>query len=764
MTLEQLLDFFRNEPSFSKNITRWETIPAKPADFRDFPEDIHPRLITALRMKGIRQLYSHQLEAYREIRQGKNVVLVTPTASGKTLSYNLPVLNHILSNPEGRALYFFPTKALSQDQMKELHDLISLAEADIKTYTFDGDTPVSARKSIRRSGHIVITNPDMLHQGILPHHTIWMKLFENLKFVVIDEIHHYRGVFGSHLGNLVRRLKRIARFYGSEPQFICCSATIANPKELAEKIIEEPVTLIDRNGAPSGEKHFLFYNPPVVNRELGIRRSVINEVRRIATHLMETRVQFIVFARSRMRVEILTKYLKETARRLHIPEERVSGYRGGYLPHERRKIEQALKKGDILSVVSTNALELGIDIGQLDVSILAGYPGTVASAWQQAGRAGRRNTTSLTIMVASSSPMDQFVIEHPEYFLDKSPESGIVDPDNLLILMSHIKCAAFEIPFEENERFSPVGTKEILDYLADKRVLRPADGKYYWMSEIYPAEEVSLRSASPDNVVIVDHTADERVIGEVDLFGAQTLVHQEAIYMHETQQYHVDKLDWERKKAYVRQVNVDYYTDAITKTNIKVLTVDEEKPIRHVKLCYGEINVSSVTTGYKKIKFFTHENVGAGRVYLPEMEMATAAMWVEFEPDFIEMMNIPTVEMAGALQAAANVLRNIAPLFVMCDPGDIRTVPQVQSPFSHRPTIYIYDNYPGGIGLSYKLLSQPVPVIESCYQLIKECGCENGCPSCVGPFLEVGDRGKQLALVLLEGLLNRLKEADELKG
>ncbi|HFE64401.1 MAG TPA: DEAD/DEAH box helicase [Caldithrix sp.] len=761
MTLEQLIDFLKSDPRIARNITHWEEIPAREAHYSDFPATVHPKLFAALKLSGIQKPYSHQAEAFRAIQEGKNIVLVTPTASGKTLAYNLPVLNRVLSEPDSRAIYLFPTKALSQDQLKELHNLITLMEADIRTYTFDGDTPVSARKAIRRSGHIVITNPDMLHKGILPHHTIWTKLFENLRYVVIDEIHYYRGVVGSHLANLIRRLKRIARFYHSQPQFICCSATIANPAELAQKIIEEPVELIDKNGAPSGKKHFVFYNPPIVNRELGIRRSVVSEVRSLATHLLEAQVQFIVFARSRMRVEILTKYIKESARKLHIPLHRVSGYRGGYLPLERRKIEQGLKTGEILSVVSTNALELGIDIGQLDVSIMAGYPGTIASAWQQAGRAGRRTATSLTILVASSSPMDQFMIDHPEYFLQKSPESGIIDPNNLLILMNHIKCGAFEIPFEQQEKFGIDGTGEILDYLTEKNVLRATEGKYFWMSEIYPAEQVSLRSASPDNVVIIDKTEKERVVGEVDLFGAPMLVHKEAIYMHESEQYHVDLLDWERKKAYVRKVSVDYYTDAITKTNIKVLSVDEEKENPLIQLAYGEINVSTVTTGYKKIKFFTHENVGAGKVFLPELEMSTTAMWFEFTPAFVENQEISEAEMGGALQAVANVLRNIAPIFVMCDPGDIRAVPMLQAPFSHRPTIYFYDNYPGGVGLSWKIMNDPLPVLEAGLNLVRNCECESGCPSCVGPLLEVGERGKILARSLLKEMRRMVAAGSE---
>jgi DEAD/DEAH box helicase domain-containing protein len=392
----------------------------------------------------------------------------------------------------------------------------------------------------------------MLHQGILPHHTRWVKLFENLKFVVIDEIHHYRGVFGSNLSNVIRRLKRICNFYHSNPIFICCSATILNPKELAEKIIEEPFQLIDTNGAPRGEKHFIFYNPPVVNKELGIRRSVVKEAARIARRFLQHNIQSILFARSRLRVEILTTYLKEMMPRSRKPTGKIKGYRGGYLPLERREIEKGLRNGSILGVVSTNALELGIDIGQLDSCIMVGYPGTVASTWQQAGRAGRRADVSAAVLIASSAPIDQYIINHPEYFFGKPPESGIVNPNNLMILMNHVKCAAFELPFEVSEKFGIDATIEMLEYLEEKHVLHRQNGRFYWTSEVYPAQEVSLRSASPENFVIVDTTnPDPKVIGEIDLYTAPLLLHDDAIYIHQSQQYHVDKLDWDRKKAYV---------------------------------------------------------------------------------------------------------------------------------------------------------------------------------------------------------------------
>ncbi|MCD6376138.1 MAG: DEAD/DEAH box helicase [Caldisericaceae bacterium] len=752
VTLEQLIENLSNDAEFQKNITKWLTLEEQPARLAPFPDSVDKRLVEVLRAKGIEQLYTHQAEAFSKIMAGENVVIVTPTASGKTLSYNLPVFQTILKEHEARALYLFPTKALSQDQVRETQDLIQKLKADIKSFTFDGDTPADIRRTIRSAGHIVVTNPDMLHQGILPHHTLWIKLFENLKFVVLDEIHAYRGVFGSHVANLMRRLKRICAFYGTKPQFICSSATIANPKELAELITGEQVALIDNNGAPRGKKHFILYNPPVVHRELGLRRSVVNEVKQIVRKLMPTGAQMIVFARSRLRVEILLTYLRQVAKQLRINTDLVRGYRGGYLPKERRQIEKGLKEGKIQAVVSTNALELGIDIGNLDVSILAGYPGSIASTWQQAGRAGRRQGTSLTILVASSSPLDQYIMEHPEYFAEKNPETAQVDPDNLFILMSHLKCAAFELPFEEDEVFAPDITHQLLDFLVEENVLRKTDGKYFWMREIYPADEISLRNASPENVVIINTSDNNRVIGEVDLFSAPELVHKDAIYIHEGVQFHVDELDWDEKKAYVHQVKVNHYTDAITKTNIKVLDVLEEENIANYKKVYGELAVSRVTTGFKKIKFNTHENIGIGRVHLPEMEMQTSAMWWEFDDQLFVDPYFQESIIGEGLKGIAYTLNNLIPLYIMCDVNDISVVPMVRAPFSHKPTIYVYDKYQGGMGLSKKLYEIETDVLKGVLQHIKNCPCTHGCPSCTGPTLENTLFGKESAVKILEQL------------
>ncbi len=754
MNVPQLLDALRREPRFMSNVTRWQVLPAQEPKWAEFPDALRQELKAALVEYGIHRLYCHQAEAVERVLAGRNVVVVTPTASGKTLCYNLPVLNTVLGEPEARALYLFPTKALSQDQVAELHTLVALlgprVDFDIKTFTFDGDTPASARKAIRSSGHIVVTNPDMLHQGILPHHTKWVKLFENLRYVVIDELHNYRGIFGSHLANVVRRLRRIARFYGSDPRFICCSATIANPGELARQLIEADVDLVDRNGAPRGEKHFIFYNPPVVNRELGIRRSYIKEARSIAARFLANRIQTIVFARSRLRVEILLTYLKELMRRNHWSSDLVRGYRGGYLPTERRAIEQGLRKGEILGVVSTNALELGIDIGQLEACVMAGYPGTIASAWQQAGRAGRRAGASVAVLVATSSPIDQYIVNHPDYFFGRSPESGVVDPNNLILLLDHIKCAAFELPFEDGEKFGVDATGDILEYLEENRVLHHAEGRWHWMTDAYPAQGVSLRSATPENVVIIDTTDRERVIGEVNLLDAPFMVHTDAIYIHEGVQYHVDRLDWERKKAYVKRVQVDYYTDAQTHTDIEVLDEFESEELPDgSRRGLGEVNVRLLTTDFKKIKFGSHENVGYGVIELPEISKHTSAYWWEFPGDIGDRLQMEKSALGDALKALANVLQNVVPLFAMCDVRDIRAVPMVRAPLTQRPTIFIYDNIAGGVGLSRKIYQMHGSLKVAARELIQGCGCDSGCPSCVGPVLEVGESGKQGALGLL---------------
>lgn len=743
MTLEQLIDQLRADPALKRNISHWQTLPPRPAVLRDFPTWLDRRLTMTLTERGVRQLYSHQASALEAVSQGNDVVVVTPTASGKTLCYNAPVLDAILRNPSSRALYLFPTKALAQDQLSELYDLILKLDVDIKTYTFDGDTPQTARRLIRSAGHIVVTNPDMLHAGILPHHTKWIKLFENLKFVVIDEIHQYRGVFGSHLANVIRRLQRICSYYGSNPKFICCSATIANPDDLTRRIIGRSPTLVADNGAPSGEKHILIYNPPVVNKQLGIRASAVNEAARLATLCLRQRIQTIVFAHSRLHVEVLLTYLQRNLAGDFGNGVTVAGYRGGYLPNERRAIERGLRDKSITGVVSTNALELGVDIGSLQVAIIVGYPGTIASLWQQAGRAGRTAGVSLAILVANSSAINQFLCAEPKYLFDRVPEAGVVDPENLIIRTNHLKCASFELPYGGQELAGDSATTGILDYLADSHVLRKTQDRYHWSSEIYPAQQVSLRSASPDNFVILNESNRAAVIGEVDYFSAPIFLHPEAIYLHAGNQYQVTNLDWDGKKAYVKEVEVDYYTDAETKSDLKVLTVNQQRALHGgAAMNCGEVSVTSVTVLFKKIRFQTHENVGSGMLNLPQLEMHTAAFWYAFPGDIAFRLGLGGEQFGGALRGLANLLGKMAPLWVMCDARDLRSISQVRAPFTELPTVYIYENVPGGVGLSEKLFGESARLFEACRTQVKRCECDDGCPTCVGPPLEVGVEGK----------------------
>ena len=750
MNLEQLLEQLKHNERVAKNVTCWAQIPSREAVYEEFPKDIDIRIKNALKSKGIYKLYSHQASAVSEVGRGKNIVVVTPTASGKTLCYNIPVLDAIVKDEESRALFIFPTKALAQDQLAELHGLITEAGVEIKTYTYDGDTPQSARKAIRQAGHIVVTNPDMLHSGILPHHTKWTKLFENLKYIVIDEVHHYRGVFGSHMANVMRRLKRICDFYGSNPQFICCSATIANPGELSGRIIGSDVEVIDNNGAPSGEKHIIFYNPPVVNRELGIRRSSSLETKYLAEIFIRNLIQTIVFTRSRLNVEVLVTYLKDIFRKSTKNKNSIRGYRGGYLPNQRREIERGMRNGEITGIVATNALELGIDIGSLESCIMCGYPGTIASTWQQAGRAGRKTGISAAILVASSSPIDQYIITNPDYFFEKSPENGLINPDNLVILYNHIKCAAFELPFTDKEKFGVDTTPEILAYMEEARILRHVGNRWYWMSEVFPADEISLRSASNENFIIIDTSyPDRRVIGECCRFSAPMLLHEEAIYIHEGQQYQVEKLDFEEKKAYVKMVDVDYYTDANLAVDLKVIDVFREETGNDIIKSCGEVMVSSLVTIFKKIKFYTHENIGSGPVNLPETSMHTTSYWVSFPekaPEGISQTNIQ-----NGLLGLSNVLSNAAPIYLMCDPRDISVVYQVKSSFTQKPTIYIYDNYPGGVGFSNKLFEIHKEIFGTAKRMIENCDCESGCPSCVGPLNEFSgsDNPKKTTLMLI---------------
>jgi len=724
---------------------------ARPGEFADFPETLSPALGKALLTRGIDRLYTHQAEAFAHAAAGRNVAIVTPTASGKTLCYNLPVLNGLLADANARAMYLFPTKALAEDQLHEFQKAVDAMGSDLRAFTYDGDTPQDARRAIRERANVIFTNPDMLHAGVLPHHTKWAKAFENLKYIVIDELHYYRGVYGSHLANLLRRLKRVCEFYGSSPQFICCSATIANPKELAESLTGLPFELVERNGAPSGDKYVVFYNPPVVNRALGIRRSYLNETRRMARELLDRGQQTLVFANSRLATEILLTYLKDD-----YPG--VRGYRGGYLPKERREIEAKLRDGDIRAVVATNALELGIDIGSLDAVVMAGYPGTIASTWQRAGRAGRRQTASLAVLVASSAPLDQYIIEHPEYFFDRPPESACINPDNLEILLSHLKCAAFELPIRDGERFGEHDSGELCRFLSDLKLLHHSGASWHWTSESYPADAVSLRSVSSDNFVVVDLTADHQVIAEVSFTAALTTLHEKAIYLHDARQYQVERFDYAGRKAYVRRVDSDYFTDAIDYTQVKELEEFESSPAGGVKIAHGDVRLNRQIVGFKKIKFYTMENVGAGHLSLPEQEMHTTSFWLHFPAEFLaRFADLSPADRQGGLVALGALLRTVGALCVMCDPRDLGvsiTEDIAGALTAFEPNLYLYDNYPGGIGQSAALFKLAPRLLDGAATLLAACPCESGCPSCVGPIGEVGERGKEVAGRILRELIH----------
>ncbi len=730
--------------------------PAVGGSFAPLPEVADPRLRSMLEKRGITRLYTHQAEAFEHIQAGRNVVIVTPTASGKTLCYNLPVLNQVLRDAGSRAMYLFPTKALAEDQLHEFQAAVDQTGSEIKAFTYDGDTPQDARKAIRQRANVVLTNPDMLHSGILPHHTRWARYFESLRYVVIDELHYYRGVYGSHLANLLRRLERVCGFYGSKPQFICCSATIANPRELAQALAERPFELVERNGAPCGEKYFIFYNPPVVNRQLGIRRSYINESRRVAMEFVERNLQTLVFANNRLATEVLVTYLKDACDRGPVPSETVRGYRGGYLPRERREIERSLRDGRIRAVVATNALELGVDIGSLDAVVMAGYPGTIASSWQRAGRAGRRQGTSAAVLVASSAPLDQYIVEHPDYFFGRSPEHAFINPDNLEILLAHLKCAAFELPLRDGEKFGRHDLGEICRFLEDTGFLHHSAGAWHWTSDTYPADATSLRSVSSDNFVVVDTTDETKVIADVAYTAALTTLHEKAIYLHEARMYHVDRFDYEQRKAYVTRVDCDYYTDAIDYTQMKVLEEFESAEMAGARRVHGDVRVNRQIVGFKKIKFYTMENVGAGKLSMPGQEMHTTAFWLHFPAAFLARLGeYMPAERESGIHGLGNALRTVAALLLMCDPRDLGVAlsEEIAGGIEQfEPNLYLYDAYPGGIGQSGALFRLAPRLLRQTAELLAACGCEGGCPSCVGPVGEVGERGKEVASKLLANL------------
>ena len=788
-SIETIVNDLVDAPYTGRCVTHHVTLPSQAARFEEFPDWVSRDLQDALEATGIHALYRHQRLAADAVRRGEDTVIVTPTASGKTLCYNLPVLQRILEKPETRAFYLFPTKALSQDQVSGLQDVIDSLGVPVRTYTYDGDTPSDARTAIRSRGHVVVTNPDMLHAGILPNHPRWRKVLQDLEYVVIDEMHTYRGVFGSHVANVLRRLQRLCEFYGSRPVFICCSATIANPEEHAQRLLGRAVTLVDRsdNGAPSGPKEVILYNPPVINEELGIRAGVLSQARRLATPFVEQGIATICFTGSRLHTEVLSRYLRERFAKKPGSERRIASYRGGYLPGLRREIERGLRDGAISCVVTTNALELGIDIGRLDVAILAGYPGSVASLWQQAGRAGRGQARSVVVLIARNSPLDQYVIRNPEFLFEAPPEHARIDPDNLMVLISHVKCSLYELPFRSDEEFGGEDLPEMLGFLAEAGLAHQRDQTWHWADESYPADGVSLRSADSENVVIIDKTANNRVIAETDRLTAQTIVHEGAIYMVESQPYQVDRLDWEQCKAYVRKVRVDHYTTAQSYSRVRVLDrfEEEQREFGAIK-AHGEVHVARKTVGYKKIKLYTSENVGYGDVHLPDLEMHTMACWITLPGPPLREAGYTGLDVVDGLLGLGSAMKNLAALHLMCSVGDlgmaladpedswvaglgrggVRTVrriepdggegPPVTALELEQPTVFIYDNLPGGVGFAEKLYALCDLLLEESRQLIRACACQTGCPSCVGAIGEVEQGARSVAMDLADWLTGRI--------
>ena len=755
-----------------------ETVPPRIAKMAPFPKGLPTPIAFALRGRDVGELYEHQARAFTAARSGaRGVVVATPTASGKSFCFHLPVLASLLEDPDARALYLYPTKALARDQEASLRDLMKASGVPETAVVYDGDTPGDARRAAREQSRIVLTNPDMLHTGILPHHTSWARTFQNLKYVVVDELHMYKGVFGSHVANVLRRLMRVARFHGSNPVLVGATATIGNPGEHGARMFglaPEEIVAITENGAPQGERRVFMFNPPVVNAELGIRASYVKQAVMLATDLVKAKVPTIVFGQSRNNVEVMLRYLRDKVAP-DVDASKVMGYRGGYLPEQRREIERRLREGDILCVVATNALELGIDIGALDAVVCAGYPGSVAATWQRFGRAGRRKGRSICVLVTSSAPLDQFLAREPGYLLGAPVEEARIDPNNPEILIQHLKCAAFELPFKRGEQFGTLdaeGTSSALEFLASHKVVHEANGTFHWAEDAYPANAVSLRSVGWDNVVIIDAEHD-KTIAEIDWRGAHTMVHEQAIYQHDGECWQVEKFDYENHKAFVRKVKPDYWTDAMTYTTVSVLeemgtgelTAESTWPSG-----YGEVSVVEKVVGYKKIKFYTHENAGYGDVRLPAMQMHTIAFWMTVPEDVC--LSIPQGRAAAidGLRGVGIALETVSTLALMCDPRDIGAtlgdtdleedgVPQKDHPKTkyeegYSPTLFLYEHTPGGIGLSERIFEQRHVLLERALRLVEGCSCVSGCPACVGPAAgSATDGRKAIAIALLRRAL-----------
>jgi len=740
-------------------------MPRSPASFLAPSEPLHPELEAALSEMGIEGLYSHQAEAIDNVRRGQSVVIVTSTASGKTFCYTLPIIDRILNDPRAKALLVFPTKALAQDQLKALARFRAAnPKLSFEAGCYDGDTPPDQRRKMRDNANIILTNPDMLHQGILPNHARWGHFFANLAFVVIDEIHSYRGVFGSNVANVMRRLKRITRHYTSSPKFVSCSATIANPKEHAERITGEPTVEIKKDGSPHGEKQFLLFNPDFIDAAKLNRRGPFGVARKLMANLIKESIQTITFVRSRYATELIYRYCQDTlAKKNPSLAKSVKAYRSGYLPVERREIERGLAQGTLLGVVSTNALELGIDIGGLDASLIVSYPGTIASFWQQAGRAGRGDDKSIVILIAQNSPIDQFLMNNPDYLFKQSPEHATIDPDNPQIAIFHLQCALRELPLEPSEgTIFGEHTRAMLDILKDNELTTYIKGLWHWASDKYPAAGVSLRNGGADIYAIMD-TTSKRVIGNIDAESVPFETHKNAVYLHDADTYIVKKLDTENKTVFVERRNLDYYTRAMSQASILVDETEDERPWLKNTVYFGDVTVTTVIPMFKKVKFYNRDSIGYEKLSMPSQKLETVATWLVPDAQAIARVASFGATAVDALKGVANVLVDIASLHLMADQGDIGTVVDANNTGS--PTLFVYDRYPYGIGYAARLYDGMDKVLADTLKVIKTCQCTEGCPSCVGSAMpnfamtsiDSGTRGvlpdKEVALVLLHEIL-----------
>jgi DEAD/DEAH box helicase domain-containing protein len=748
-----------------------ERIPAREARTGALSAPLHPMVEEALKARGVDALYTHQVETVERVRGGESVVVVSGTASGKSLCYMIPVVETSLEDGLATTLMLFPTKALAQDQLRSFAAFTSSmgGGAGIAAGAYDGDTAPSSRRTLRASASVILSNPDMLHQGILPYHARWSRFFSNLKYVVVDEIHTYRGVFGSHVANVLRRLRRVCRHYGSSPRFICCSATIRNPRELAESLTGRKVVLVDSDGSPQAPKSFAFWNPSYIDSSRSQRRSSNVEGMGFLVELIRRGVQTIVFTKARVTAELIYRYSRDNLLKVAPAlADRIAPYRGGYLPRERREIERKLFSEELLGVVSTNALELGIDVGGLGACLMIGFPPTIASTWQQAGRAGRRGEEALVVVIAYNDPNDQYLMRHPEYFFGKSPESAVIDPDNPYILAGQLACAARELPIgpADSEFFPSALSENVMALLEDENKAKRIGSEYYWACGDFPAAQVGLRTMSDETYTIFDSGSEKRIIGTVDGISALELIYPEAVYLHEGETYFVKNLDLEMKAATVEAADVDYYTQPVLDSGIVVHAETDRKSWRRETACAGDAEVSWQTVAFKKVRFYTLENVGYKKLDLPRLKIDTKAMWL-----------IPSQETAGVLRSAGmnpieglagvrNLLITVLPVHCMCDKTDVGGV--IDSSNTGSPALFVYDRYPGGMGFSERAYSNLDEVLGACLDLVSECDCAQGCPSCVGlpvlipPQQQDPDVGygwpipdKSAALLLLREMLGR---------